>query len=91
MSSLNLGCAIDDTFQNQASTKIGNLGLNSLCFQDDISKLNDDLNEARRGCSLINETLVQKQLSINNDKCKYLIIGRPAYRKKVLSETSNHL
>ena len=88
VSSLNLGCAIDDTFQNQASTKIGNLGLNSLCFQDDISKLNDDLNEARRGCSLINETLVQKQLSINNDKCKYLIIGRPAYRKKVLSETS---
>ena len=53
-----------------------------------IKKLNDDLNEARRGCSLINETLVQQQLSIDNDKCKYLKIGRPAYRKKVLSETS---
>ena len=83
-----LNCAIEDTFQNQASTKIGNIGLNSLCFQDDISKLNDNLNEARRGCSLIHETLAQKQLSINNDKCKYLIIGRPAYRNKVLLETS---
>ena len=50
VSSLNLGCAIDNTFQNQASTKIGNLGLKSLCFQDDISKLNDNLNEARREC-----------------------------------------
>jgi len=37
---------------------------------------------------LIHETLAQKQLSINNDKCKYLIIGRPAYRNKVLLETS---
>ena len=78
VSSLNLGCAIEDTFENEASTAIGNLNLNALCFQDDISKMNDNLEDARKGCKLIDETLSKKLLSINYDKSKYLIIGAAA-------------
>ena len=48
VSSLNMGCAIEDTFENTASTSIGNLNLNELCFQDDISKMNDNLEDARK-------------------------------------------
>ena len=57
VSSLNLGCAIEDTFENNPSTTIGNLNLNALCFQDDISKINDNLEHARKGCKLIDRTL----------------------------------
>ena len=88
VSSLNLGCAIEDTFENEASTAIGNLNLNALCFQDDISKMNDNLEDARKGCKLIDETLSKKLLSINYDKSKYLIIGAAAYRRKTLNKTA---
>ena len=48
VSSLNLGCALEETFENNPSTAIGNLNLNALCFQDDISKMNDNLEDARK-------------------------------------------
>ena len=88
VSSLNLGCAIEDTFENNPSTTIGNLNLNALCFQDDISKMNDNLEDARKGCKLIDRTLSKKLLSINYDKSKYLIIGGAAYRRKTLAKTA---
>ena len=74
-STLNIGCAIDDTFFGRPSTRIGYVNLNSLVLQDDINKMNDSLPQARIGCSMIDDTLKRKQLSVNYDKSKYLIIG----------------
>ena len=71
-SSLNIGCAIKDTFGEASSTHIGTLPLNAVVMQDDIAKLNDNLEQARDGCDKILNTLMRKQLSVNHDKCKYL-------------------
>ena len=86
VSSLNIGSAIKDTFGNEKSTKIGNLYLNSLIFQDDISKLNDTLEQAREGCKRIDKTLQQKLLSLNYDKSNFLIIGSGKFRNNTLKE-----
>ena len=90
VSSLNLGCAIEDTFENNPSTTIGNLNLNALCFQDDISKMNDNLEDARKGCKSIDRRLSKKLLSINYDKSKYLNIGGVAYRRQTLAKNSQN-
>ena len=74
-SSINIGCAVQDAFKGKKSTSIGHLELNSLILQDHISKLSTSLKEARQGCEDIYELLTRKQLSVNNTKCKYLIIG----------------
>ena len=42
-SSMNIGCAVQDTFKWKKSASIGYLGLNSLILQDDISKLSNSL------------------------------------------------
>ena len=86
VSTLNIGCAIEDTFICRPSTSIGFVNLNSLILQDDINKMNDSLQQARDGCNKIDETLKRKQLSVNYDKSKYLIIGSEKYRKEVLDE-----
>ena len=83
VSSLNIGCAIKRTFRFNFTTKIGGLKLNSMVFQDDISKLNDKLEQAREGCAKIDNTLKKKQLSVNYDKSKFLIIGNAKFRKKI--------
>ena len=83
VSSLNIGSAIKDTFGNEKSTNIGNLYLNSLIFQDDISKMNDTLEQAREGCKRIDKTLQQKLLSLNYDKSNFLIIGSGKFRNKL--------
>ena len=83
---LNIGCAVDDTFGGVPSTRIGFASLNSLILQDDVSKMNDNLEQARRGCSKIDETLKRKQLSVNYDKSKFIVIGSDKYRKEVLKE-----
>lgn len=86
VSSLNIGAAMHDTFPHEASTKIGHVGLNNLIFQDDISKLNDSLEQARKDCQKIDRTLESKLLSLNYDKSKYMIIGSTKYRNKTLKE-----
>ena len=48
--------------------------------------MNDSLPQARIGCNKIDEILKRKQLSVNYDKSKYLIIGSEKYRKEVLNE-----
>ena len=74
-SSLNIGCALKETFRGIPSTKLGRMHLNSLIMQDNISKMNDRLEDARSGCDKIDDTLKRKQLSVNYVKSKYLIIG----------------
>ena len=85
-SSCNIGCAIADTFENEYSTKIGDLILHTLIFQDDIAKLNDNIEDARKGCNKIDETLKQKLLSTNYDKSKYLIIGGNKARMEMIEK-----
>ena len=52
-STLNIGCAIDDTFFGRPSTRIGYVNLNSLVLQDDVNKMNDNLTQARIGCNIL--------------------------------------
>ena len=88
-SSLNIGCAIKDTFRERSSTNIGSLPLNAVVMQDDIAKLNDNVEQAREGCYKIHKTLVSKQLSVNQDKCKYLIVGPKRFREETLRDLEN--
>ena len=55
------------------------MDLNSLILQDDISKMNDKLEDARAGCEKIYNTLKRK-----HDKSKFLIMGNPKYGKDTL-------
>ena len=84
VSALNIGVAIKETFTDQYTTNIGQLSLNTLIFQDDISKMNDDIEQAREGCHKIDRTLKSKLLSANYDKSKFLIIGKEKFRKNTL-------
>ena len=68
VSTLNIGCAIEDTFIGRPSTSIGFVKLNSLVLQDDVNKMNESLPQARIGCNKIDEILKRKQLSVNYDK-----------------------
>ena len=90
VSSLNIGSAIEKTFKDNKSTFIGRVGLNSLIFQDDISKMNENLDQAREGCIMIDRTLKQKLLSLNYDKSRFLIIGSEKFRKKTLKEVEKN-
>ena len=78
-SSLNIGCAVQDALKGKKSTLIGHLDLNSLILQDDISKLSTSLEQ---GCDDIYQLLTKKQLSVNNTKCKYMILGSKKQRKQ---------
>ena len=86
VSSLNIGCALDSTFKYRYTTRIGTQKLNSLVFQDDISKMNDNVDQAREGTKKIDITLRKKLLSANYDKSRYLIIGDARFRKKALKK-----
>ena len=60
------------------------MSLNCVVMQDDIAKMNNKINDARIGCSLIDETLKKKQLSINYDKSKYIIFGSKKFRRETM-------
>ena len=85
-SSLNIGCAIEETFKSNHSSSIGEVRLNSLILQDDISRVNDTLKDARKGCKMLDNTLKRKLLSVNYDKSKFLVIGSKKYRNKILQD-----
>ena len=86
VSSCSIGNAIHETFKDKPSTKIGNMNMSAMVFQDDIAKMNDELKHAREGCEEINETLLKKLLSVNYDKSKFVIIGNKAYKDKIMKE-----
>ena len=62
-SSINIGCAVQDTLKWTKSASIGNLGLNSLILQDGIFRLSGSLRQARIGRDKIFDLLTRKQLS----------------------------
>ena len=63
VSSLNIGVGIKETFTDQYTA---NIGLMTLIFQDDISKMNDDIEQARERCHKIDKTLKRKLLNVNS-------------------------
>ena len=63
-----LASSLKETFRVNTSTILGLMHLNSLIMQDDISKMNDRLEDAKYGCDKIDNTLKRKQLSVNYDK-----------------------
>ena len=89
-SSMNLGCSIDDTFGEENTASFGNVDLNCLILQDDISKMNDSLKQAREGCSKIDKTLQEKLLKVNYDKSCVMIIGKDKCRKKLEKEVEEN-
>ena len=54
-SSLNIGCALNELFDTEHASKIGHLELNSLILQDDISNMNDNLEQAKEGAERIDK------------------------------------
>ena len=81
-----MGSAIKDTFKETNTASIGTLPLNAVVMQDDNAILNDNLSQARTGCSKIHDTLMRKQLSVNHTKCKFLIVGPKRFRDAALRE-----
>ena len=65
VSSLNIGCGVQDAFRGRPTSSLGFLGLNVL--QDDISNMCDSLTQARDSCNKIDGMLKRKQLSVNYD------------------------
>ena len=53
-------------------------------MQDNIAKIYKDLKEARVGCYKIDDTLKRKQLSVNYDKSKYILLGSRKFRKEAI-------
>ena len=46
--------------------------------------MNDTLEDAWSGCKMIDDTLRRKQLSVNYDKSKYLLIGSQKFRNDTM-------
>ena len=92
VSSLNIGCGMDDAFKNKTSTNIGDVKINSPTFMDDISNMCDNLNKAREASGAIHGALGPKGLSINHSKSKFLIIGdkNKKNRQKILDEAKEN-
>ena len=44
------------------------------------------LEDARQGCNDIYEILTRKQLSVNDTKCKYMVIGSKKQRNQALKD-----
>ena len=79
-----------DTFKGIPSSSIGTMGLNSLILQDDISRVNDTLEQAKNGCELLDDTLKSKLLSANYSKSKFLVVGSKKFRKETMEELKSN-
>ena len=53
------------TFKNITTASISAVKLNTLVFQDDIAKMNDNLGQARDACTKIDIMLKRQQLSVD--------------------------
>ena len=100
VSSLNIGCAVEEAFRGITSATIGKqisktvndfdtVNLNSVIFQDDIGKMSDNLEDAKIGSQILYDTLSRKVLSVNYDKSKYIIFGSKSQRDNMLNKLKN--
>ena len=94
VSSLSIGCAVEEVFRGIISATIGkpslndfeSVNLNSVIFQDDIGKMSDNLDDAKIGSQILYDTLCRKVLSVNYDKSKYIIFGSKSQRDNLLNK-----
>ena len=75
-SSINIGSAVHEITKDEATAKIGDMSLNCSIFQDDIAKMIESLENARKGAKDIGMLLESKQLRANSSKSKFVIIGQ---------------
>ena len=85
-SSLNIGTAIYDATEGETLTELGHMPLNCLIFQDDIARLNTTLEQARRGATLIGDTLAKKKLKSNLTKSRYVLLGSAEFKERTRQE-----
>ena len=86
ISSLNIGCAIEELFKEDYSANIGQVRLACLILQDEITEMSSTLEQAWKVCQKIYEMLKQKLLRANYDKSKYLILYRGKRKSKMIKE-----
>ena len=84
VSSVNIGTAIDEAFKDHTTAEVGEVDLNCLILQDDISNMNSNVDQARISCNIIDSTLREKMLQLNYDKSKFLVFGKPKEKRKIL-------
>ena len=85
-SSQNIGTAIYYATEGKTLTELGQMPLNCLFFQDDIARLNTTLDQARRGATIIGETLAKKQLKSNLSKSRYVLLGSEEFKERTRRE-----
>ena len=87
-SSLNIGCAVDEITEGICSANIGEVELNSLIFQDEITKMNCTLEDARNGAKDVGRLLESNQLRANAAKSSFVIIGSYKSMTEILKEAA---
>ena len=76
MSSLNLDMGVKEHFEGSTSEICyGDVRLQPLKFQDDLSRMSTSVNAAQEGNTKVAEITNIKQLEINIDKSSYILIG----------------
>ena len=78
VSSLNLDFSVNQVMAVMAEylSSFNNIELRSLQFQDDIAKLSTNKAECQLSQEAIAEMIESKQLVLNGDKCKVMILGK---------------
>ena len=89
-SSLNRGCAVDGITQGICSANIGEVELNSLICQNNIAKMIRTIEDARKGAKDVVRLLESKQLRANTAKSRFMVIGSPQSRTKILKEAADN-
>ena len=77
VSSLNLDFSVNQVMRvmEQFLSNFNTVQLRSLQFQDDIAKLSTNRQECQVSQEIIAEMIESKQLVLNKDKCKVMVIG----------------
>ena len=57
------------------------IGILSLILQDDISRMKNFMKQVRSGTESFDRMLREKQLAMNYDKSKYLVLGSDKFKK----------
>ena len=52
--------------------------------------MNDTMEQAQEGAEKIDNMLRKKQLSVNYDKSKYMVLGQKSFKEKVKKDTETN-
>ena len=83
ISSINLYGGISEAFEDSDGLKYEDLELSPCLFQDDISKLSENIESVKDGNRRIEKMAESKLLDFNLDKTCIIIIGSRKFRKKI--------